>query len=166
MVRALTPSGVLRASIDLGNPILAHEDTATGAPVGVSVDLARAFTERLGFMVIRQPMGVPKSRLQSTCIEPAASLLVDRLQLPSTSSATISVFGRGSMCRFWSSRRCCRVCMASSRIPTATSDTTTSPSSVGRMPCHELASSEFRRVRQVESPTRAVRTSIEIQRQM
>lgn len=48
VVRAFAPTGALRASINLGNPILAHADTATGAPAGVSVDLARAFAERLG----------------------------------------------------------------------------------------------------------------------
>ncbi|WP_026435989.1 ABC transporter substrate-binding protein [Acidovorax sp. JHL-9] len=45
--RALTPQGVLRASINLGNPILAGVD-AQGAPQGVSVDLARGFAQRLG----------------------------------------------------------------------------------------------------------------------
>ncbi len=47
-VAAFTPTGVLRASINLGNPILAHADPAAGTPGGVSVDLARAFAERLG----------------------------------------------------------------------------------------------------------------------
>jgi polar amino acid transport system substrate-binding protein len=41
------PGGVLRASINLGNPILAQRDPATGEPVGVSVDLAREFARRL-----------------------------------------------------------------------------------------------------------------------
>ncbi|PIF28188.1 amino acid ABC transporter substrate-binding protein (PAAT family) [Acidovorax sp. 56] len=45
--RALAPQGVLRASINLGNPILAGVD-AQGAPKGVSIDLARAFAQRLG----------------------------------------------------------------------------------------------------------------------
>lgn len=44
---AFTPQGRLRASINLGNPILAGRDAA-GAPCGVSVDLARAFGQRLG----------------------------------------------------------------------------------------------------------------------
>jgi polar amino acid transport system substrate-binding protein len=48
VVAAFTPAGPLRASINLGNPILANADAATGAPRGVSVDLAAAFTERLG----------------------------------------------------------------------------------------------------------------------
>jgi polar amino acid transport system substrate-binding protein len=48
IVAAFTPTGVLRASINLGNPILAHADPAGGAPGGVSVDLARTFAERLG----------------------------------------------------------------------------------------------------------------------
>jgi polar amino acid transport system substrate-binding protein len=48
LVASFTPTGHLRASINLGNPILANKDPATGRPVGVSVDLAHAFAERLG----------------------------------------------------------------------------------------------------------------------
>jgi polar amino acid transport system substrate-binding protein len=47
LVARIAPGGVLRASINLGNPILAHRD-ASGAAAGVSVDLARAFAARLG----------------------------------------------------------------------------------------------------------------------
>lgn len=48
VVAALAPTGRLRASINLGNPILAKTDPATGAAVGVSVDLARELARRLG----------------------------------------------------------------------------------------------------------------------
>jgi len=48
LVATLAPTGMLRASINLGNPILAHADTSTGAAGGVSVDLAAAFAQRLG----------------------------------------------------------------------------------------------------------------------
>jgi len=48
IIAAFTPTGRLRASINLGNPILAGRDPATGEPAGVSIDLARAFAERLG----------------------------------------------------------------------------------------------------------------------
>ena len=44
----LAPSGRLRASINLGNPILANLDPATGRAAGVSVDLAHALAARLG----------------------------------------------------------------------------------------------------------------------
>jgi polar amino acid transport system substrate-binding protein len=47
IVQAFTPTGRLRASINLGNPILAGKDPS-GAPRGVSIDLARAFAQRLG----------------------------------------------------------------------------------------------------------------------
>ncbi|GBH25648.1 ABC transporter substrate-binding protein [Burkholderia vietnamiensis] len=47
VLAAFTPTGKLRASINLGNPILANRDPATGEPFGVSIDLARAFAERL-----------------------------------------------------------------------------------------------------------------------
>ncbi|WP_020656867.1 ABC transporter substrate-binding protein [Massilia niastensis] len=44
---AFTPSGKLRASINLGNPILAYRDAA-GEACGVSVDLAAEFARLLG----------------------------------------------------------------------------------------------------------------------
>ena len=47
-VALLAPAGRLRASINLGNPILAGTDPGTREPRGVSVDLARALAERLG----------------------------------------------------------------------------------------------------------------------
>ncbi|RKR45172.1 ABC transporter substrate-binding protein [Paraburkholderia sp. BL17N1] len=47
VVAAFTPTGKLRASINLGNPILANKSPETGEPFGVSVDLARAFAGRL-----------------------------------------------------------------------------------------------------------------------
>ena len=45
---AFTPTGTLRASINLGNPLLAGKDAVTGQPFGISIDLARAFAEQLG----------------------------------------------------------------------------------------------------------------------
>ena len=46
----LAPTGRLRASINLGNPVLARRDAAAGA-AGVSVDLARALGAQLGVPV-------------------------------------------------------------------------------------------------------------------
>lgn len=51
VVSAFTPNGALRASINLGNPILANRDADTGEPVGVSIDLAREFARRLGVAI-------------------------------------------------------------------------------------------------------------------
>ena len=51
LLQAFTPTGVLRASINLGNPILAHRNAQTGEVGGVSVDLARAFGAQLGVAV-------------------------------------------------------------------------------------------------------------------
>ncbi|MFF6910657.1 transporter substrate-binding domain-containing protein [Streptomyces sp. NPDC012389] len=48
LVPAFAPDGTLRASINLGNPILASRNPAGGEPVGVSVDLAYEFGRRLG----------------------------------------------------------------------------------------------------------------------
>ncbi len=47
-IALLAPGGRLRASINLGNPILAGTDPASGAPRGVSVDIAQALADRLG----------------------------------------------------------------------------------------------------------------------
>jgi polar amino acid transport system substrate-binding protein len=47
---ALAPTGRLRASINLGNPILARREGTDGA-AGVSVDLARTLAEQLGVPV-------------------------------------------------------------------------------------------------------------------
>ncbi len=44
--RAFAPTGTLRASINLGNPVLAGKD-AEGRAVGISVDLARALAAQL-----------------------------------------------------------------------------------------------------------------------
>jgi polar amino acid transport system substrate-binding protein len=47
IVKALAPTGKLRAAINLGNPILANKDAVSGLPVGVSIDLAHGFAELL-----------------------------------------------------------------------------------------------------------------------
>ncbi|QSN63690.1 ABC transporter substrate-binding protein [Caballeronia sp. M1242] len=47
LLQAIAPTGVLRASLNLGNPVLAHRDRE-GEPGGVSVDLARELASRLG----------------------------------------------------------------------------------------------------------------------
>ena len=51
LLQRIAPCGVLRASINLGNPILANKDPATGKPFGVSIDLAHAFAQRLGLPI-------------------------------------------------------------------------------------------------------------------
>ncbi len=48
MAAVFAPGGTLRASINLGNPVLAMLDPTTGKPVGVSVDLATELAKRLG----------------------------------------------------------------------------------------------------------------------
>ena len=47
-VSELAPAGKLRAAINLGNPVLAAKDAATGQLRGVSVDLARELARRAG----------------------------------------------------------------------------------------------------------------------
>ena len=47
LVQIIAPGGILRASINVGNPLLAKRDAQSGLPVGVSVDLASAFALQL-----------------------------------------------------------------------------------------------------------------------
>ena len=51
VVAALAPTGRLRASINLGNPVLAGRDRSSGELSGVSVDLARELGRLLGVPV-------------------------------------------------------------------------------------------------------------------
>ncbi len=48
LVAKFAPTGTLRAGINVGNPILARIDAASGKPAGVSVDLANGFARELG----------------------------------------------------------------------------------------------------------------------
>jgi len=47
LAKEIAPKGTLRAVINYGNPILARKDSATGTPMGVSVDLAQALAKQL-----------------------------------------------------------------------------------------------------------------------
>ena len=51
----LAPSGKLRAAINFGNPVLANRDATTGAPRGVSVDIARELARRLDVEIVLVP---------------------------------------------------------------------------------------------------------------
>jgi len=48
IAKVFAPGGTLRASINLGNPVLASIDPASGKAIGVSVDLATELARRLG----------------------------------------------------------------------------------------------------------------------
>jgi len=50
-LQELTPHGLLRAAINFGNPVLAQKNIESGAPCGVSVDLARELAKHLGVPV-------------------------------------------------------------------------------------------------------------------
>ncbi|HEY2187068.1 MAG TPA: transporter substrate-binding domain-containing protein [Caldimonas sp.] len=51
VVARLAPTGVVRAAINLGNPVLAGIDPASDSPRGVSIDLARELGGQLGVEV-------------------------------------------------------------------------------------------------------------------
>jgi polar amino acid transport system substrate-binding protein len=48
VVKNLVPTGVLRAAINIGNPVLVQADPAGGTPTGVTMDLARELARHLG----------------------------------------------------------------------------------------------------------------------
>lgn len=48
VVDDLAPKGVLRVAINFGNPVLAQPHPQTGAPIGVSADLAKELARQLG----------------------------------------------------------------------------------------------------------------------
>lgn len=51
LLQTIAPTGKLRASINVGNPILANKDPVSGKSFGVSIDLANAFAKQLGLEV-------------------------------------------------------------------------------------------------------------------
>ncbi|MDQ6882410.1 MAG: transporter substrate-binding domain-containing protein [Pseudomonadota bacterium] len=51
LIEQFTPTGVLRASLNMGNPVLAHSRTSSEKPAGVSIDLARRLARELGVEV-------------------------------------------------------------------------------------------------------------------
>jgi polar amino acid transport system substrate-binding protein len=51
VARILAPSGTLRVAINYGNPVLAQRDPATGAPRGVSPELATEIGRRLNLPI-------------------------------------------------------------------------------------------------------------------
>jgi polar amino acid transport system substrate-binding protein len=51
LIAQFVTTGSLRASLNLGNPVLAHSRTSRDKPAGVSIDLAREFAKELGFGV-------------------------------------------------------------------------------------------------------------------
>jgi polar amino acid transport system substrate-binding protein len=50
LIKAFAPTGVLRASLNMGNPVLANRD-AQGKPFGISIDLAYELGKKLGVPV-------------------------------------------------------------------------------------------------------------------
>ena len=50
LMKAFAPTGVLRASLNMGNPVLANVDS-NGQPYGISIDLARALGAELNLPV-------------------------------------------------------------------------------------------------------------------
>ncbi|MFC5497424.1 ABC transporter substrate-binding protein [Caenimonas terrae] len=51
LVAQFAPTGVLRASLNLGNAVLAHSKTASEKPAGVTIDLSKELARELGVPV-------------------------------------------------------------------------------------------------------------------
>jgi polar amino acid transport system substrate-binding protein len=65
VVAEVAPTGKLRAVINLGNPVLAGRDAATGAPRGVSVDLSGELAKRLGLPLELLTVGTAAESVQA-----------------------------------------------------------------------------------------------------
>jgi polar amino acid transport system substrate-binding protein len=59
VVAELAPTGVLRAGINMSNFLLVSGTSASGDPVGVAPDMARAIADRLGVPVAYKPFPRP-----------------------------------------------------------------------------------------------------------
>lgn len=46
--KEFAPTGTLRSSLNMGNPVLAHSKTSSDKPAGVTIDLTREFARELG----------------------------------------------------------------------------------------------------------------------
>ncbi len=67
IISALAPTGVLRASLNVGNPVLANLD-AHGKPAGISIDLALQLGERLGVpveLIVNETAGKSVATMES-----------------------------------------------------------------------------------------------------
>lgn len=65
VVKALAPNGTLRASINLGNPVLTTLDPQGANAVGVSVDLATELARRLGVPLQLVPVKSAKASVEN-----------------------------------------------------------------------------------------------------
>jgi polar amino acid transport system substrate-binding protein len=70
VVGKFTPTGKLRASINLGNPVLAKRDPGSGSPVGVSIDLADNFAKQLGDEEVGNGRNPPDSPVENRATGP------------------------------------------------------------------------------------------------
>lgn len=67
LAEMFAPTGMLRASINTGNPVLAKRDAQTGELGGVSVDIARELARRLGVEI--QLLGFDAARKSVEAVE-------------------------------------------------------------------------------------------------
>jgi polar amino acid transport system substrate-binding protein len=87
VVKALAPTGTLRAAISIANPVLMQTDPATGATSGVAVDLAQELARRLGVLLEKVSIDSPGKCFEAVkraacdigflAIEPARMAVID-----------------------------------------------------------------------------------------
>ena len=68
VIKAFAPTEKLRASVNLGNPLLANQSNQTGEPFGISVDLAPELARRLEVeleLVVFDPAGKSVNAVES-----------------------------------------------------------------------------------------------------
>lgn len=71
LLKAFAPTGVLRASLNVGNPVLANLDK-DGNPFGISIDLARALAEKLSVpceLIVNETAGKSVATVEAGCAD-------------------------------------------------------------------------------------------------
>ena len=78
LLKAFAPTGVLRASLNVGNPVLANLDKE-GKPFGISIDLAHALAAKLGVrceLVVNETAGKSVATVEAGRPLPKRSSLI------------------------------------------------------------------------------------------
>lgn len=71
LINLFAPTGQLRASINMGNPILANRKPQTGEPFGISVDLANRFADLLNVEIELIVLDTAKASVEAVRAEQA-----------------------------------------------------------------------------------------------
>ena len=109
MIADLAPTGVLRAALNLGNPLLAKRVTPEADPVGLSVDLATELSHRMALplQLVCFPGAGKEFEAAASDVWDVAFLAIDRthMQEMSFTSPYVTLEGSFAVRAGWRLRR-------------------------------------------------------------